>query len=471
MIRLPLPDYKPDQSNNSGVLLKAENVYPAMDGYRPVQAIATISDALTGNFQGGASAISAGGTGYMLAGTATNLYKYNGGSWTSLIGSLSISGRWRFAQFGDYAVAVTGSTTYEVDLGGSTASAIAGAPSGVTVAVVGDYVVIGQPDGVVNAVQWSSFRDHTAWVDGVDQAGTQPIQSGGSVQFVAGGEYGIIFQREQIVRMTRTGDSSAPFQFDEVSTNFGCANGATVAQAGRTIFFRSDRGFMALEDGQELRPIGSEKVDRTFDAEVSRDDLQNIYTAVDPQNKLVMWGVPGSPGTLWIYNFELDKWSTAEMTFKGLFPGFTTSIGLDDLAVTYTNLDTMPYTLDDPRWSGGNPRMYLIDTDNKVGTLAGDTLAVQLDMGFAQFTPGYRARIRAVRPVTDATSGMTLVLDARARLGDAANQSTEATLRQSGVIPIRAAGRYISTSIRFAAGTNWDYIQGLEIDAQQAGER
>jgi hypothetical protein len=66
---------------------------------------------------------------------------------------------------------------------------------------------------------------------------------------------------------------------------------------------------------------------------------------------------------------------------------------------------------------------------------------------------------------------MTLVLDARARLGDAANQSTEATLRQSGVIPIRAAGRYISTSIRFAAGTNWDYIQGLEIDAQQAGER
>jgi hypothetical protein len=320
-------------------------------------------------------------------------------------------------------------------------------------------------------VQWSSFRDHTAWVDGVDQAGTQPIQSGGSVQFVAGGEYGIIFQREQIVRMTRTGDSSAPFQFDEVSTNFGCANGATVAQAGRTIFFRSDRGFMALEDGQELRAIGSEKVDRTFDAEVSRDDLANIYTAVDPQNKLVMWGVPGSPGTLWIYNFELDKWSTAEMTFKGLFPGFTTSIGLDDLAVTYTNLDTMTLSLDDPRWSGGNPRMYLIDTDNKVGTLAGDTLAVQLDMGFAQFTPGYRARIRAVRPVTDATSGMTLVLDARARLGDAANQSTEATLRQSGVIPIRAAGRYISTSIRFAAGTNWDYIQGLEIDAQQAGER
>jgi hypothetical protein len=471
MIRLPLPDYKPDQSNNSGVLLKAENVYPAMDGYRPVQAVLTISEALSGTFLGGSSAISADGTGYMLAGTATNLYKYNAGAWTSLIGSLTIDGRWRFTQFGNYAVAVTGGVTYEVDLGGSTAAAIAGAPSGTSVAVVGDYVVIGQAGGVVNTVQWSSYRDHTAWVDGVDQAGSQPIQAGGSVQFVAGGEYGIILQREQIVRMTRTGSADAPFQFDEVSTNFGCANGATVAQAGRTIFFRSDRGFMALEDGQELRPIGSEKVDRTFDREVSRDDLQNIYTAVDPQNKLVMWGVPGTPGALWIYNFELDKWATAELVFSGLFPGFTASIGLEDLAVIYPNLDTMPYSLDDPRFSGGNPRLYIVDADNKVGTLAGDNLAVQLDMGFAQLTPGYRARVRAVRPVTDATSGITMVLDARARLGDAPNLSTEATLRASGVIPIRAAGRYISTSIRFAAGTDWDYIQGIEIDAEQGGER
>jgi hypothetical protein len=212
-------------------------------------------------------------------------------------------------------------------------------------------------------------------------------------------------------------------------------------------------------------------VDRTFDAEVSRDDLENIYTAVDPQNKLVMWGVPGTPGTLWIYNFELDRWSTAELTFKGIFPGFTTSIGLDDLVVTYPNLDTMPYSLDDPRWSGGNPRLYLVAPDNTVGTLAGDTLAVQLDMGFAQFTPGYRARVRAVRPVTDATSGMTLVMNAKARLGDADNLATATTLRASGIMPIRAAGRYISTSLRFSAGVNWDYIQGLEIDAEQGGER
>ena len=470
-VKVKLPDYRPDQSNNSGVLIKAENVYPAMDGYRPIRDVATISSALDESFMGGASAIASDGSAYLLAGTITDLYRYNAGTWTSLVTGLTVTGRWRIAQFGNYAVTVNGGTTREVDLAAGTASALAGAPSGTSVAVIGDYVAIGQAGGDIATVKWSAFRDHTGWTDGVDQAGSQPMQSGGAIMGIAGGEYGIVLQRERLVRMTRTGDATAPFQFDEISTNFGCAAGATIAQAGRTVFFRSDRGFMALDDGQELRPIGSEKVDRTFDAMVARDDLENIYTAVDPQNKLVAWGIPGNPGTLWIYNFELDRWSTGSLNFKGIFPGFTTSTGLEDLSVLYPNLDTMPYTLDDPRWTGGNPKLYLVDETDAIGTLAGDTLAVRLDMGFAELVQGRRARVRSVRPITDAITGMSIVLNAKARLGDGDNLKTTTTLRPSGIMPVRAAGRYISTSIRFDAGTDWDYIQGLEIDCEAGGER
>ena len=288
--RIPLPEYKPDQSQNSGVLLKAQNVFPAMDGYRSVGAIETLSDALAAPFQGGASAIANNGNAYLLAGTESELFRLNADfSWTSLLDSLTAPKRWRFAQFKEYTVAVNGGDTLQVDLGTSTASVIADAPTGTSVAVVGDFVVIGQADGNINRVQWSAFDDHTGWTPAVNQSGFQPMNTGGSVMGTCGGEYGIILQRERLVRMTRTGDSDAPFQFDEVSSNFGCAAGATIAQAGRSIFFRSDRGFMALDDGQALRPIGSEKVDRTFDRLVSRDQLENIYTAVDPQNKLVMW--------------------------------------------------------------------------------------------------------------------------------------------------------------------------------------
>jgi len=469
--RLPLPDYKPDQSVNSGVLLRAENVYPAIDGYRPIRDVATISDALAANFNGGSSAISASGTGYLLAGTATNLYRYNAGSWSSIIGSLTITERWKFVQFGNYSIGVNGSDTVEVDLGAGTASLLATAPTGTSVAVVGDYVVIGQPDGDISAVATSAFNDHTAWTPGTDQSTLQPMNTGGEVMAVCGGEYGIILQRERIVRMTRTGDADAPFQYDEITSNFGCADGNTVAQAGRTIFFRSDRGFMALDDGQVLKPIGSEKVDRKFDEVVARDDYDRIYTAIDPQNKLVFWGIPGSPGTLWIYNFELDKWTTGSLNFTGIFPGFTTSIGLDDLSVIYNNIDTMPYTLDDPRWTGGNPRLYLFDETNALGTLAGDTLSASLEMGFTEFAQTRNARLRAVRPITDATSGLSLTLDARARMGDAQNLKTASALRASGVMPVRARGRYIKTSLYVSAATDWDYIQALEYEFEAGGER
>ncbi|MCB4860789.1 hypothetical protein K7W03_14435 [Sphingobium sp. PNB] len=471
--RIPLPEYKPDQSQNSGVLLKAQNVFPAMDGYRSVGAIETLSDALAAPFQGGASAIASNGNAYLLAGTESELFRLNADfSWTSLLDSLTAPKRWRFAQFKEYTVAVNGGDTLQVDLGTSTASVIADAPTGTSVAVVGDFVVIGQADGNINRVQWSAFDDHTAWTPAVNQSGFQPMNTGGSVMGICGGEYGIILQRERLVRMTRTGDSDAPFQFDEVSSNFGCAAGATIAQAGRSIFFRSDRGFMALDDGQALRPIGSEKVDRTFDRLVSRDQLENIYTAVDPQNKLVMWLVPGAPGTMWTYNFELDRWSTIVLTAKGLFPGFTTSVGLDDLeGLGYTDLDSMPFSLDDPRWTGGNPKLYLLDATNAIGTLAGATLEAQIEMGYNELANGRRARLRNVRPVWDGTSGMTVTANAKQRLGDGNNISTASTLRASGRIPIRASGRYISTSLHIAAGVDWDYIQALDYEFEQGGAR
>ena len=41
-----LPPFLPDQSPASGALLRADNVYPAADGYRPIGAFESISEAL-----------------------------------------------------------------------------------------------------------------------------------------------------------------------------------------------------------------------------------------------------------------------------------------------------------------------------------------------------------------------------------------------------------------------------------------
>ena len=468
--RLPLPPYMPDQSNNSGVLLTAENVFPAADGYRSIGDVYEVSDALAADFNGGYSAIASDGTGYLLAGTAAGLYKLElDGSWSTLVNGLTIGARWNFAQFGDYVIAVNTSATRVVDLVAETADALPGAPTAASIAVVGDYLVTGQADSDISKVRWSAFRDYTGWTDGVDQAGSLPMQTGGAVMGIAGGEYGIILQRQRLMRMTRTGDSSAPFVFDEISSNFGCASGATIAQAGRTVFFLSDRGFMALEDGQELKPIGSEKVDRTFLDRVARDDLGLMFTAVDPQNKLVFWCVPG--GDVWIYNFELDRWSTMALSLMGLMPGFTTSVGLDDLAVAYTNLDTLSWTLDDPRWSGGNPRLYCVSSARKIGTLSGDKLEATLALGYTEFLPGRRARINKLRVVTDAVTGLSATMQGKSRLGDTVDTKTAGSILSSGIMPVRCSGRYVSTTLGVEAATNWNYIQAVEFDFQDGGGR
>ena len=135
----------PDQSVNSNVLLTAENVIPALDGYRPLKAFATVSDPFAGAFQGGSSAISSSGETYMLAGTSAALYRLqDDNSWVSMISGLTVTGRWEFVQSGDYVVSVNGSLTREVDLAGGTAGEIVAAPTGTSIAVIGDHVVIGR---------------------------------------------------------------------------------------------------------------------------------------------------------------------------------------------------------------------------------------------------------------------------------------------------------------------------------------
>lgn len=466
-MRIDLPAWLPDQSLNSGVLINIENVVPAVDGYRPIGSFLEGGNALPVAFSNGAAFTASDGTSSLLVGTASSLVKYSSGNWTNLVTGLSPTERWRFVQFGDVAVCVNGAATRAVDLLAGTDSAIAGAPTGASIAVVGDHVVIGQSGGNKLEVTWSAFNDHTGWTAGVNQSGFQPMLAGGEVMGLAGGEYGVILQRQRLVRMNRTGDPDAPFSFDEISPNVGAASKGAIAQAGRSVFFLSDRGFMALEDGQALRPIGNEKIDRTFLRDVPRDDWSRLYCAVDPQNTLVWWMLPGTPGKVWIYNWVLDRWGYGTFSCEGIFPGFTSSIDIDNLG--WSNIDAQPFTIDDPRFSGGAPRLFAVQ-GGKIGTLAGPALAVKIDMGFVEFSKDRVSRIRAFRPVGDMTAS-SCVLDARQRLGDAENKVTASALRASGIMPVRASGKYVSTSFGVPAGTVWNYCRAFEYEVETGGLR
>lgn len=466
-----LPTFAPDQSANSGVLIAANNVYPKVDGYGPLSGFTAFSSQLGAAFKGGGSFIATDGSSYLFVGTATGLVRYSGGSWTNIVTSMTVSEQWRFAQFGNYAIGVNGSVTKVVDLSSGVGSTLTGAPAGTSIGIVGDYVIICQDTSDKVGVFTSGFNDHTDW-DVVSSTATyQPMLAGGEVMGFAGGEYGVILQRQRIVRMSLTGDTTAPFQYDVVSSEVGCAAKGSVAQYGDRVFFLSDSGFKCLVAGQgNPLPIGSEKVDRTFASRVARDNWQNIYSAIDPQSKVVIWCAPGTPGLLFIYNWELDKWTTAELSIDGIFSGYTTSTDIDTLHATYPDIDAITISLDDPRWSGGNPRLFCVQSAY-VGTFFGSALKATFELSFAEPVTGRVSRIRAIRPITDCTTGNTIRLDARARLGDAENATTVTDMRDSGIMPIRCSGRYVKAKWDIAAGSSWSYAQGLEFEVEAGGAR
>ncbi|GAA0729983.1 hypothetical protein [Sphingomonas japonica] len=468
--RVTWPAYLPDQIARDNLNV-AVNVLPAANGYRPVKSVAAISEPLSATFRGGAAFISTDGTAYLLAGTANGLERYSAGAWSVLLTAMSVSGRWRFAQFGDAVIAVNDVETKVVDLNAGTAAALTDAPNGTSVAIVGPHVVIGQADGNKLLVQWSAFNDHTAWTPAVNQAGFQPMLDGGEVMGLAGGEYGIVLQRFALTRMSLSGDATAPFTFQQVTNNVGCASKASIVQAGRTVFFLSDRGFMALDDGAALRPIGNEKFDQSFRETVATDDYERLWAAVDPKRSLVMWGIPGFPGRIWVYNWVLDRASTIEIAFAGLFSGYESSVTLEELSVLYPDLDTMTISLDDPRFSGGDPRLYVVTDAQEVGALTGPNLEATLSLGWSEPFASQVARMRSLWPETDATDGVTVTIDARQRIGDVMDVQTGAVMQSSGRVPIRCRGRYMTFTVTHAAESDWSFDQGFDYDADAGGTR
>jgi hypothetical protein len=464
-MRLIFGPYEPDKPEHlSKGLEVADNVYPSPDGYRPFRAFSAFTDALGESFQGGAAFVGSDGTVQLLAGTGTNLYAFDSSlAWTSLLGSLTAN-RWYFTQFNDHAIGTYGGTPVDIDLLNGTAAALSGSPPNADLcATVRDFVVLA--DG--NTVSWSGFEDRTQWTAGTNQSGSQDMLSGGLVTGLTGGEYGLIFQRGQITRMSYVGVPII-WQFDRISENIGCISPGSLVSVGEMRFFLSDRGFMKT-DGNGVTPIGAERIDRTFLSTYTQDDINNfMYAAADPKNHIVVWAMPGK---LWIYNWILDQWSTSTQDIRAVFVGFTAGVSLDDLDAIYPNLDTMGVSLDDPRFMGGLPMFIGVNASDEIGTFEGDNLLATFDPPNLELVTGREARISSVRPITDAIDGLTLAITKKARLGDTGTQTSFHTMQPSGDVDCRVAGRYVRPKVTIDAGADWSYFQGLDLYMLSGGGR
>lgn len=466
-ISFPFGELRPDDAQHASQGLVAVNgAYASANGYRPIGDFASFADPLPGTFKGGGSFISTDDNSRLLAGSGTDLYSGASGGWTSKIGLLSVNDRWRFTQFGDDIVCTNGGEPIKFALAANTATIVGGTPPTASFcASVRDFVFLGGSDGVNNVVSWCAQGNVNIWTAGTGQAGSQPIYAGGKIMGMVGGEVCHIIQRFQVTRATYTGNPDDPFQFDPISRNDGCVAEGSVAECGALFFFYGDRGF-TMFDGAQFKPIGAERIDQLFKSQYSNLDLRNLWTAVDPNRYLVFWVINGRQ---WIYNWFLDRWTTAEIPVGGVFQSFTEGVSLDSLDAIYGDLDSIPYSLDDARFSGGTPRLTVVHNDGRFGVLTGANIAARIEIPFLELVPGRRARVGRIEPVTDATSGLTLEIDSRMRLGDPANVTSYTQLNRLGEMPVREQGRHQKARLSIAAGTEWDYLQELIFNFKAGG--
>lgn len=468
--------YAPDKakSGNDGILTVCEGVYPLEDGYRPVGQFQASYTALPTACKGAAAFVNGAGKSSILSGTSTDLYKAESGGWTSIATGFSIQGdkRWRFAQFGDLAIAANGADAMQkIDLTSISVSALGGTPPKFELlAVVKDFLVGGIRDGDVMTLAWSGQNDAEFWIPGQRQSDYSTLPTGGRINGILSGEYGIILQRDRIVRMDYVGGNGI-FDFNEVSSNVGCVSVHSVAQWGTLGFFYSDEGFMMWNGG--LTPIGRELIDREFASRYNSVDWQNMSTAVDPVNGVVLWSMGDR---IYCYSWILQRWTVVPIATEIVFSGVTKAISLDEQDPDYGAADDdldgagLP-SFDADIYKGGDPRLYVFSSSHIMGTFSGTPMAATFTGNELELFRGRRACLRSARPDCDAVAGLSVSFGSRQRLGDTPTNTSFSTLTDSGDMPLRVSGRYLRPSFAIAAGTAWSYVKGIDFAGSPGGGR
>ena len=532
--RIQFKDWLPDQPSVLDAVSEANNVIPLAIGYGPFKSAVNYSGAASEDLNN-CFAAKVDNDVTIFAGGSTKLFKVSSTD-LSMEDVSKASGytginRWKFVQFGNYALASNGSEKIQYfDVNSSTdfADLAAAAPVAKYIAVVRDFVV-GANIGAgtyPSRVQWSDINDPTDWTAGAaSQSDYQELPDGGDITGITGGEFGIVFLEKAIVRMSYIG-SPLFFQFDTISRNIGCIEGGSIAQYGGITYFLSDDGFYSC-NGQQVVGIGAEKVDRYFFSNANIGDIDSISAAIDPERNLVIWNYTTVSGNraLLIYNFETQKWCEADTDVDVLSTLATTGTTLDGIdsaynvsagsfvvgkqytirtvgTTSFTSIGAVANTVGvlftatgvgsgtgvaidmaasaaaaktidtltttlDDRLYAGGKFLFGGVRDTKIITFTGTPATANIITNDLEY--GYNSVITLIRPSVDNGSASVAVASRR-MLDDSLYYGSTVSASQEDRCSVRSAGRYHRISLT-PSGANWSSAIGMDIDYSEQGTR
>lgn len=415
-------EYAPDLTslNNPGSA-SIQNCIPLGEGYESFPtAQAYSSNGLTARCQGAYCTRDFDGNIFHFAGDATKLYKLTGLAWGDISGATYTTGadeRWSFMQYGNLVVATNFNDAPQSFLMGTSSvfGNLAGSPpKGRYCAQIKNFGFLANLENYPTRIQRSALNDLEDWTPDVDTgAGYVDLNPEyGQITQIVGGEFGIVFQERAITKLTYVG-SPEWFQVDVIETGRGTQAPGSVCKIGNVIYYFGTDGFYALTGAGSI-PIGENKVDKTFLADLDADYVHRMSSAADPKKSIVYFGAPsvqssdGSNYRIWPYNYSVNRWTRNTPLPSGgfdvLHQAFSGGLTLEDLDSISSSIDDLPYSLDSSLWTGGNINLACFDSsNNKLSFFNGEPGAVTatyalLDTKAFQPNPGHRTAVLELRP-------------------------------------------------------------------------
>ncbi|MGM4992711.1 hypothetical protein [Tardiphaga sp. 841_E9_N1_2] len=485
----PFGEWKPDVSDyQSTTSRNVLNVVPRADGYGPFPDLLALSASLGAQCRGAFVAYKTDGSISIFAATATELKLFDNSAYTwSTISkgggpysSVSSGDQWRFVQFNNLVIAVQANVApqvYNIVASSAFADLAGNPPQARYIDIVGRFVVLTGLLANAYRIQWSGLNDvngANSWTAGINSSDFQDLPDGGICRGVAGGETGVVFQDQSIRRMTYVPGSPVIFQIERIAQDKGIFGPNSLIRAGERIFFFSTQGFHRIDPGGYPVPIGRERVDRTFFADLDRGNLQLFMGAADPRNSRVFWayksvnGVANRFDKIICYDWVLDKFTPIKVIGQYLLQMAQPGLTLEGLDAIYPSIDAMTISLDDFS-PATTPEIAAFNDGNMLSFFRGQNLEATLETS-EQGTDGRRMKVRGFRPVTDAVTVY----------GSASKRETQQAAAVAGVESLINAlsgkcnflisTRYSRAKVRIPPQP-WTFVAGVEADIVLEGKR
>lgn len=502
MQRLAFGEYLPDLPAiaNPG-LTTARNTVTDAAGYSGISGLSNMTEfgVLGGRPRGGIAVVDPAGNPYNFAGTEDKLYRlfdstFDASRTTGGAYNATESTRWEFVSFGNVVIAVNpnddsqyyelGSSTEFDQLGNTTSSAPRAAHAG----VVGSFLMLGNTFDSVNglaenAIHWSAIADPFNWPTlGTDaavavQSDRQVLEGdGGAVQAVAtGSEVGAIFQERAIWRADYRG-GDVVFQLNKVDPLRGLLIPGLAVPFGRQVFYLSEDGFQ-LFDYSASQPIGRDRVDKTFFADIDSAYFDRVSAVADADNQRIWVSYPGSghtagrPNKLLIYDWGLNRWSHGEVEMELLVEAIGAGVTLDSAGTVADPdaVDTADLPSFDTRLAGyGARRLGAYDSSFRLSDFTGTALDAVLETGRREMTPGYRSMVSSARPLVESVDP-TIQVAGISRSTAATTFGSPRSVDANGSCSLRNDGRFHAFRVILDGGfTN---AVGLDVNFQRSAAR